>query len=63
MGGATVPALWSGVSGLAGGGRDLHLLDALAARWGFEQDGGHTTICSLACRGARYAVMAILPLG
>jgi anti-sigma regulatory factor (Ser/Thr protein kinase) len=43
MSGATVPALRPGVPGLAGGGRGLHLVDALAARWGFEQDGGHTT--------------------
>jgi anti-sigma regulatory factor (Ser/Thr protein kinase) len=41
--GATVPALRPGVRGLAGGGRGLHLVAALAARWGFEQDGGHTT--------------------
>jgi anti-sigma regulatory factor (Ser/Thr protein kinase) len=40
--GASVPALRPGGSGLAGGGRGLHLVDALAARWGFEQDGGHT---------------------
>jgi anti-sigma regulatory factor (Ser/Thr protein kinase) len=43
MSGATVPALRPGVPGLAGGGRGLHLVDELAARWGFEQDGGHTT--------------------
>jgi anti-sigma regulatory factor (Ser/Thr protein kinase) len=43
MSGATVPALRSAVGGLAGGGRGLHLVNALAARWGFEQDGGHTT--------------------
>jgi anti-sigma regulatory factor (Ser/Thr protein kinase) len=43
LSGATVPALRTDVPGLAGGGRGLHLVDALAARWGFEQDGGHTT--------------------
>lgn len=43
MGGTTVPALRPGVSGMADGGRGLRLVDALAARWGFEQDGGHTT--------------------
>jgi anti-sigma regulatory factor (Ser/Thr protein kinase) len=43
MSGTTVPALRHPVSGMAGGGRGLHLVDALAARWGFEQDGGHTT--------------------
>jgi anti-sigma regulatory factor (Ser/Thr protein kinase) len=43
LGGTTVPALRPGVSGVAGGGRGLHLVDALAARWGFEQDGGQTT--------------------
>jgi anti-sigma regulatory factor (Ser/Thr protein kinase) len=43
LSGATVPALRPGVPGLAGGGRGLHLVDALAARWGFEQDFGHTT--------------------
>ena len=41
--GATVPALRPGVSGAEGGGRGLHLVDSLAARWGFEQDGDHTT--------------------
>jgi anti-sigma regulatory factor (Ser/Thr protein kinase) len=42
--GAAVPALRRlGVSGAEGGGRGLYLVDALAARWGFEQDGGHTT--------------------
>ena len=43
LSGASVPAVCPGASGLAGGGRGLHLVDALAARWGFEQDGGHTT--------------------
>jgi hypothetical protein len=43
LSGATVPALRPGVSGLAGGGRGLYLVDALAARWGFEQDDRHTT--------------------
>ena len=43
MSGTTVPTLRPGASGLAGGGRGLHLVDALAARWGFEHDGGHTT--------------------
>ena len=42
MSGTTVPALRPGVSGREGG-RGLHLVDALAARWGLEQDGGHTT--------------------
>ena len=41
--GATVPALRPGVSGAEGGGRGLYLVDSLAARWGFEQDGDHTT--------------------
>jgi anti-sigma regulatory factor (Ser/Thr protein kinase) len=41
--GATVPELRSGVSGTAAGGRGLYLVDSLAARWGFEQDGVHTT--------------------
>ena len=41
--GATVPTLRSAVSGAAGGGRGLYLVGALAARWGFDQDGGHTT--------------------
>jgi anti-sigma regulatory factor (Ser/Thr protein kinase) len=41
--GATVPALRPSVSGMAGGGRGLYLVDSLAARWGFEQDGAHTT--------------------
>jgi hypothetical protein len=36
--GATVPALRAGVPGMEGG-RGLHLVDPLAARWGFEQDG------------------------
>jgi anti-sigma regulatory factor (Ser/Thr protein kinase) len=40
--GATVPALRPGVSG-AEGGRGLYLVDSLAASWGFEQDGDHTT--------------------
>jgi anti-sigma regulatory factor (Ser/Thr protein kinase) len=40
---ATVPALQPGVSGAEGGGRGLYLVDSLAARWGFEQDGDHTT--------------------
>jgi hypothetical protein len=40
--GTTVPALRPGISGMEGG-RGLRLVDALAARWGFEQDGGHTT--------------------
>lgn len=40
--GTTVPALRPRVSGMEGG-RGLHLVDALAARWGFEQDGDHTT--------------------
>ncbi|HEY5357837.1 MAG TPA: ATP-binding protein [Streptosporangiaceae bacterium] len=43
MGGATVPALQPRACGMAGGGRGLHPVDSLAARWGFEQDGGHTT--------------------
>jgi anti-sigma regulatory factor (Ser/Thr protein kinase) len=43
MSGATVPALRPGACGLAGGGRGLYLVDVLAARWGFEQDGGRTT--------------------
>jgi anti-sigma regulatory factor (Ser/Thr protein kinase) len=43
MGGTTVPALRPRVCGMASGGRGLHLVDALAARWGFEQDGGHAT--------------------
>ena len=43
MGGTTVPALRPGVCGMAAGGRGLHLVDSLAARWGVEQDGGHTT--------------------
>ena len=42
MSGTTVPALRPGVPGMEGG-RGLHLVDALAARWGFEQDDGHTT--------------------
>ena len=41
--GPTVPVLRLGVSGLEGGGRGLYLVGSLAARWGFEQDGGHTT--------------------
>jgi anti-sigma regulatory factor (Ser/Thr protein kinase) len=41
--GTTVPALRPGASGLAGGGRGLYLVDSLAARWGFEQDGDRTT--------------------
>ena len=41
MSDTTVLALWPGVSGMEGG-RGLHLVDALAARWGFEQDGDHT---------------------
>jgi hypothetical protein len=40
---ATVPALRPGVSGAEGGGRGLYLVDSLAARWGFEQDGADTT--------------------
>jgi anti-sigma regulatory factor (Ser/Thr protein kinase) len=43
LSGATVPTPCPGASGLEGGGRGLHLVDALAAHWGFEQDGGHTT--------------------
>jgi anti-sigma regulatory factor (Ser/Thr protein kinase) len=42
-GGVTVPALRPGESSLEGGGRGLYLVDCLAARWGFEQAGGHTT--------------------
>lgn len=42
LSGITVPALRPVVSGTTGG-RGLHLVDALAARWGFEQDGGYTT--------------------
>jgi anti-sigma regulatory factor (Ser/Thr protein kinase) len=42
LSGTTVPALRPGVASMEGG-RGLHLVDALAARWGFEQDGGHTT--------------------
>jgi hypothetical protein len=42
LSGITVPALRPVVSGLTGG-RGLHVVDALAARWGFEQDGGYTT--------------------
>jgi anti-sigma regulatory factor (Ser/Thr protein kinase) len=41
--GATVPALRPGVSGTEGGGRGLYLVDCVAARWVFEQDGDHTT--------------------
>jgi hypothetical protein len=41
--GVTVPALRPGGSGLEGGGRGLYLVDCLAARWGFEQVGRHTT--------------------
>jgi anti-sigma regulatory factor (Ser/Thr protein kinase) len=41
--GATVPTLRPGVSGTASGGRGLYLVDSLAARWGFERDGEHTT--------------------
>jgi anti-sigma regulatory factor (Ser/Thr protein kinase) len=41
--GTTVPALRPGAAGLAGGGRGLYLVDSLAARWGFEQDGDRTT--------------------
>jgi anti-sigma regulatory factor (Ser/Thr protein kinase) len=44
--GATVPELRSGASGTAGGGRGLYLVDSLAARWGFERDGEHTTTWS-----------------
>jgi anti-sigma regulatory factor (Ser/Thr protein kinase) len=40
--GATVPVLGPADSG-AEGGRGLHLVDSLAARWGAEQDGDHTT--------------------
>jgi anti-sigma regulatory factor (Ser/Thr protein kinase) len=42
MSGTIVSALRPGVSGMEGG-RGLHLVDALAARWGFEQDGDRTT--------------------
>jgi hypothetical protein len=38
-----VPALRPGVSGTEDGCRGLYLVDSLAARWGFEQDGHHTT--------------------
>jgi anti-sigma regulatory factor (Ser/Thr protein kinase) len=41
--GTTVPALRPETSGLEGGGRGLYLVDSLSARWGFEQDGDHTT--------------------
>ena len=41
--GATVPTLRPGISGTEDGGRGLYLVDSLAARWGFEQDGDHTT--------------------
>ena len=40
---ATVPALRTGVSGTEDGGRGLYLVDSLAARWGFDPDGDHTT--------------------
>jgi anti-sigma regulatory factor (Ser/Thr protein kinase) len=40
--GATIPALRSG-DAEAEGGRGLYLVDTLAARWGFAQDGDHTT--------------------
>jgi anti-sigma regulatory factor (Ser/Thr protein kinase) len=41
-GGAAVPALRSG-DAEAEGGRGLYLVDTLAARWGFAQDGDHAT--------------------
>ena len=40
--GTTVPSLRLADSGVEGN-RGLCLVDSLAARWGFEQDGGHTT--------------------
>lgn len=39
---AAVPALRSG-DAEAESGRGLYLVDTLAARWGFDQDGDHTT--------------------
>lgn len=40
--GAAMPVLRSADDG-AEGSRGLYLVDTLAVRWGFDQDGGHTT--------------------